>query len=68
MAEQALVQFRVDKDLRQEVTEIYEMLGMDFPTALRMFMARSRMERGVPFKTTLPENVVTRADRKAANA
>lgn len=62
MAEQALVQFRVDKELKQEVAEIYEMLGMDLPTALRMFMVRSKMERGVPFKTTLPENTVTRAD------
>ena len=35
MAEQVLVQARVDKELKQEVTEIYEALGMDIPTAIR---------------------------------
>ena len=40
MAEQILIQFRADKALKQEVSEIYERLGMDLPTAFRMFMAR----------------------------
>jgi len=38
MAEQVLIQFRADKALKHEVTEIYESLGMDLPTALRLFM------------------------------
>ncbi len=28
----------VDKELKQEVTEIYEALGMDIPTAIRMIL------------------------------
>ena len=62
MAEQVLVQFRADKSLKQEVTEIYESLGMDLPTAFRMFMKRSILERGLPFDAKLPEDTVTRAD------
>ena len=62
MAEQALIQFRADKALKQEVTEIYESLGMDLPTALRMFMNKSKMVKGVPFDVRLPENTVTRAE------
>lgn len=62
MAEQVLVQFRTDKSLKQEVTEIYESLGMDLPTAFRMFMKRSILERGLPFDAKLPEDIVTRAD------
>lgn len=62
MAEQVLIQFRADKALKQEVTEIYESLGMDLPTALRMFMNKSRMVKGVPFDVRLPENTVTRAE------
>lgn len=57
MAKQALIQFRVEEELKQEVTEIYDALGIDLPTAFRMFMKRSKMVRGVPFETTLPENV-----------
>ena len=66
MAEQVLIQFRADKALKQEVTEIYESLGMDLPTALRMFMNKSRMVRGVPFDVRLTENMVTRSEAMRA--
>lgn len=57
MAKQALIQFRVEEELKQEVTEIYDALGIDLPTAFRMFMKRSKMVRGIPFETTLPANM-----------
>lgn len=63
---QVLVQFRVDSDLKNEVSEIYNALGMDLPTAFRMFMVRSKMVRGIPFETVLPETAVTRAEGLAA--
>lgn len=66
MAEQVLIQFRADKALKQEVAEIYETLGMDLPTAFRMFMAKSKMVKGLPFEATLPEKVITRAEAKNA--
>ena len=76
MAEQVLIQFRADKALKQEVSEIYESLGMDLPTAFRMFMIRSKIEKGLPFDAKLPENAITRSEalntfnelrRRAAN-
>jgi len=66
MAEQVLIQFRADKALKQEVTEIYEALGLDLPTAFRMFLTRSKMVKGLPFEATLPETKVTRAEAKNA--
>lgn len=66
MAEQVLIQFRADKALKQEVTEIYEKLGMDLPTAFRMFMTRSKMVRGLPFEANLPEQIVTKTEAKNA--
>lgn len=62
MAEQVLVQFRADKTLKQEASEIYEAMGMDLPTAFRMFMAKSVQVRGLPFEARLSEDVVTRSD------
>lgn len=47
MAEQVLIRFKADKALKQEVTEIYERLGIDLPTALRMFMAKSKMVKAI---------------------
>lgn len=64
MSEQVLIQFRADKALKQEVAEIYERLGMDLPTAFRMFMAKSKMVKGLPFEALLPENTITRAEAK----
>ena len=55
MADQVLIQFRADKALKQEVAEIYEQLGMDLPTAFRMFMKRTKQVRGLPFEAVLPE-------------
>ena len=66
MAEQVLIQFRADKALKQEVNEIYEKLGMDLPTAFRMFMAKSKIVKGLPFEATLPEQTITRTQAKNA--
>lgn len=66
MTEQILIQFRADKTLKQEVSEIYERLGMDLPTAFRMFMAKSKLVKGLPFEATLPEQTITRAEAKNA--
>lgn len=66
MAEQVLIQFRADKALKQEVTEIYERLGMDLPTAFRMFMAKSKMVKGLPFEAALPEKTITRTEARNA--
>lgn len=66
MAEQILIQFRADKKLKQEVSEIYEKLGMDLPTAFRMFMAKSKIVKGLPFEATLPEQTITRAEARNA--
>lgn len=66
MSEQVLIQFRADKNLKQEVSEIYESLGMDLPTAFRMFMSMSKMVKGIPFSVTIPEGAVTRAEALSA--
>lgn len=62
MAEQALIQFSVDRDLKNEVTEIYKTMGLDLQTTFKMFMMRSKLVRGIPFPTSLPEDVVTESE------
>ena len=62
MTEQALVQFRVDKDLKTEVAEICDALGTDLPTVFRMCMKQIKIERGIPFPTKLPDTIVTRSE------
>ena len=68
MAEQVLIQFRADKALKQDVADIYEQLGMDLPTAFRMFMKKSKQVRGLPFDAVLPETNTREDFRAAINA
>ena len=68
MAEQVLIQFRADKALKQDVADIYEQLGMDLPTAFRMFMKKSKQVRGLPFDAVLPETNTREDFRSAFNA
>lgn len=51
----SVIQIRVDEQLRNDAAELYERLGIDLPTAVRMFMKRSVMVNGIPFSMTLPK-------------
>lgn len=49
----ALIQLRIDEKLKTEAADIYERLGLDLPTAIRIFLTRSVEERGIPFSMKL---------------
>lgn len=51
----SLVQVRIDDELKVKATAIYDALGIDLSTAVRMFLKRSVMVNGVPFNMTLPK-------------
>ena len=51
----SVVQFRVDDELKEQATAVCENLGIDLPTALRMFMKRTVLANGIPFNMTLPK-------------
>lgn len=53
--QQALVQIRVDRPLKDDVSEIFSSLGIDMSTAVRMFFQRCRKVRGIPFALTLEQ-------------
>ena len=63
MADQVLIQFRADKTLKQEVSEIYEQLGMDLPTAFRMFMKRTKQVRGLLLKLCCRNRIIEKVLR-----
>ena len=66
MSDQVLIQFRVDRELKDDVSEICTALGTDMPTVFRMCMKQMKIERGIPFSTKLPEDYVIRSDALAA--
>ncbi|MDR0883507.1 MAG: type II toxin-antitoxin system RelB/DinJ family antitoxin [Oscillospiraceae bacterium] len=55
-----LIQLRVDDDTKTNADNLFASLGLDTPTALRIFLAASLEERGIPFMvaqkpTALPD-------------
>ena len=55
MPEQTFIQVRIDSSLKQNATDILNELGMDMPNAIRMFLKRIVIERGLPFDVKLPD-------------
>lgn len=51
----SLLQVRVEDSLKDEAAQVFERLGIDTSTAVRMFLKRAIMENGIPFKMTLPK-------------
>lgn len=62
MSEQALIQFRADRELKDEVTDIFASIGLDMSTALRMFLIKAKHVRGLPFEAVLPKTELTRRE------
>ena len=51
-----VLQVRVDDGLKSQATAVFEQLGMDLSTAIRMFLTKSVQVKGIPFETTLDES------------
>ena len=57
----SLVQFRLDDVSKVQATQICERLGIDLPTAMRMFVARMIHENGIPFSMKLENDTVAQS-------
>ena len=51
----ATIQVRVDDDLKLQAGSIYEKLGLDLSSAIRMFLKRSVSAKGIPFSMILDD-------------
>lgn len=52
-----VLQVRMDEDLKNEASELLEKLGLDIPTAIRIFFKRVVTEKGIPFELREPTAV-----------
>ena len=51
----SVTQLRIDDDLKKQANAIFEELGLDFSTAVRIFLKRTVQQNGIPFSMTLPK-------------
>ena len=75
-----LVQIRVDEKLKDDAAAVYENLGLDLSTAVRIFFKRSVAENGIPFsmklgkydrdavRARIPQNVLSAMQAMAQSA
>jgi DNA-damage-inducible protein J len=55
----ALLQIRVDEELKNQANAIYNELGIDLSTAVRMFLKKSVIEGGIPFSTKVDQSTLS---------
>ena len=51
-----VLQVRVDDELKNQAIEILDTIGIDLSPAVRMFLKKVIMERGIPFDTRIDES------------
>ena len=54
-----LLQIRVDEELKNQASAIYNELGIDLSTAIRMFLKKSVSEGGIPFDTKVDQSTLS---------
>ena len=50
MADSVGVQARIPSDLKRDTEQIFNSMGIDFATGIRMFLAQVRLRNGLPFE------------------
>ena len=46
----AIIKLKIDDDIKNQATDIFNKLGLDLSTAIRLFLIRSIYEKGIPFR------------------
>lgn len=44
-----VLQVRIDENLKNEAQALFDNLGLDIPTAIRIFLKKAVNEKGIPF-------------------
>ena len=53
-----ILQVRIDEDLKNQASKVFEDIGLDISTAVRMFLKKSILVGGLPFDTQINEEAL----------
>lgn len=65
MAKTAMINARIEPELKQEVDEIFDELGLTTTEAVTLFFKRVKNYRGLPFEIRLPNAETRKAIEQA---
>ena len=54
MKTRSTVQVRIDDETRERAAALFDRIGLDIPTAIRMFLKLSLEANGLPFQPQIP--------------
>ena len=52
----SMIQIRVDEELKKNAEYVFNEIGLDLSTAIRMFLKKSCMVKGLPFDPSIDED------------
>lgn len=68
MAKEAVLQVRMDSELKEQVESLYKTMGLSFAEAVRIFAKQSVAEKAMPFRIYIPSsNVIKKREIGLAN-
>jgi DNA-damage-inducible protein J len=53
VAKTSLLQVRIDTELKQEAEKLFVEIGLDMPSAVRLFLKQSLTQKAIPFPLAL---------------
>ncbi len=56
----AVLQTRVDIDTKKKADELFDSLGLDTTTAIRLFLKQSINQQRIPFEIVLPQEIFSK--------
>lgn len=62
MARDGIIQVRVNTKLKQQAEALFEDLGLDMASAIRMFLKQSVMYQGIPFQVVRQPSYISQAE------
>ena len=65
MAKTAMINARIEPELKEEVDEIFDELGLTTTEAVTLFFKRVKNYRGLPFEVRLPNAETQKAIQQA---
>ena len=60
MNKSAMIRARVDPNLKEEVENVFEQLGLSTTQAITLFYQQVKLNRGLPFDVRIPNAVTQR--------
>ncbi len=61
------VQIRLNKELKEKATILFNQLGMSLSEAVRTFLTQAVAEQGMPFKAHIPNNTTIDSFKELEN-